>query len=134
MPSVVLTTDDVIEAFCKMLEPGIKKNALPVAVNKYGVDILYKKDDASMIMFHFVTLEDFEIELALDMMELQRGGKEYLHHLYGLLCDQTVQARAVRQEDSTITIHTGSHKEKTKESAEPPKLKPTVAAHNEVMH
>ena len=119
-----------------MLEPGVKKNALPVAVNRYGVDILYKKDDPSLIMFHFITLEDFEIELAMDLMELQRRGKEYLDHLYGLMCDQVEQARKVRQEESSITIHnTGSHVAKKAEKQAASVLKPTVAAHNnEVVH
>jgi len=134
MPVVELSTDDVVEAFCRMLEPGILKGALPREdCNRYGVDVLYSKSDKAKIMFHFVTLEQFEVNLELDMMELQNRGKEYLDHLYGLLCDQTAQARKVRQEENSIVIHTGSHSEKTK-PAKLPELKPTVAAHNEVIH
>ena len=145
MPIVELTTDDVIESFCKMLEPGINKNALPVAVNKYGVDIIYNRKDPALIMFHFVTKESFEINLVLDMYELEKRGKEYLEHLYGLMCDQVEQARMVKQEEGAITIHTGSHTEKQKKlngakitsgptTDELPKLKESVVAHNEVMH
>ena len=48
------------------------------------------------------------------MMELQRRGKEYLDHLYGLLCDQTMLAREERQKADTITIYnTGSYIDKS---------------------
>jgi hypothetical protein len=122
MGKVVVSTDDVIDAFCRMLEPGIKKNALPKQdCNKYGVDVLYKKSDPYQIMFHFVTLENFEVNLVLDLMELQKRGKEYLDHLYGLLCDQTEQARKVKQENGRVDIQL-------------PPMKKSAAAHNEAFH
>lgn len=119
-----------------MLEPGIKKGVLPREdCNRYGVDVIYNKTDEALIMFHFITLEDFEINLILDMMELQAKGKEYLDHLYGLMCDQVVEARKVRQKENTITIHnTGSHVAKKAGNQELPKLTSTEAAHNEVIH
>lgn len=140
MPQVILSTDDVIEAFCKMLEPGIDKTRLNVAVNRYGVDVIYNRKDPSLIMFHFVSKELFEFNIVLDMKELERRGKEYLDHLFGLMCDQVEQARKVKQEEGEITIHTGSHAAKKTatpshgDSASPPKLKESVAAHNEVFH
>jgi len=138
MPKVEVSTDDVVEAFCKMLEPGIQKNVLPAEdCNRYGVDVLYSKKDPTLIMFHFVTKDMLEVNLELDMMELQRRGKEYLDHLYGLLCHQTEEARKVRQEENTITIYnTGSHVAKEAEADPPelPELKPAIKAHNEVFH
>lgn len=123
MTSVTISSDEVVEAFCKMLEPGVKKGVLPREdCNKYGVDVLYSKGDASQIMFHFVTLEYLEINLIMDLMELQHRGKEYLDHLYGLMCDQVEQAREFRdKEDREILDLTTP-------------LKPTVAAHNEAIH
>ena len=115
MTKVTLSTDDVVEAFCKMLEPGVKKGVLPREdCNKYGIDVLHNKRDASLIMFHFVTADMLEVNLELDMMELQRLGKEYLDHLYGLLCDQSMKAREERQNADTITIYnTGSYVDKS---------------------
>lgn len=122
MSKVEVSSDDIVEAFCRMLEPGIKKNALPGHdCNRYGVDVLYRKSDPYQIMFHFVTLENFEVNLVLDLIELQKRGKEYLDHLYGLLCDQTEQARKVRQENGRVDIQL-------------PAMKRTAAAHNEVFH
>jgi len=133
---VTLSTDDVVEAFCKMLEKGIRKDRLPREdCNRYGVDVLYHKTDASLIMFHFITLDDLEVNLELDMIKLQRRGKEYLDHLFGLLCDQAEQARQQRQEADTVTIYMPSEdRDSTKEAGpatkELPALKPTVVAHN----
>lgn len=139
MSVVELTSDDVVEAFCKMLDKGARKDCLPREdTNRYGIDVLYSKSDAAKIMFHFITLDYLEVNLELDLMEFQKRGKEYMEHLYGLLCDQSEQARQQRQEANTITIHTGSHTDKKKNgkevTGEPPKLKETVAAHNEVFH
>lgn len=139
MSRVEVTTDDVVEAFCKMLEPGVQKNVLPREdCNKYDIDVLYNKKDQSLIMFHFVTKDMLEVNLELDLMELQSRGKEYLDHLYGLLCDQTQEARKVRQEENSITIYnTGSHVDKAAKDEEPakvPELKPAIKAHNEVFH
>ena len=130
MPKVTLSTDDVVEAFCKMLEPGVKKGVLPAEdCNKYGVDILYKKNDASLIQFHFITADMLEVNIELDMMELQRRGKEYLDHLYGLLCDQTMMAREERQKANTITIYnTGSHVDKADKAKKPMIFKPKETA------
>ena len=130
MPKVTLSTDDVIEAFCRMLEPGIKKGVLPPEdCNKYGVDVLYNKKDASLLQFHFITADMLEVNLELDMMELQRRGKEYLDHLYGLLCDQTMLAREERQKDNTITIwNTGSHVDKADKAKKPSIFKPKETA------
>lgn len=131
MASVTLSSDEVIEAFCKMLAPGVKKGVLPPEdCNKYGIDVLTRRSDAAQIMFHFITLEDFEINLVLDLIELQARGKEYLTHLYGLLCDQVVQARGQRQEEGKIVIYEGPKTRK----AEFPALKPSVVAHNEAIH
>ena len=112
--NIELSTDDVVEAFCKMLEPGVKKGVLPAEdCNKYGIDVLYHKRDQALIMFHFVTMDMLEVNLELDLIRLQQEGKAYLDFLYGLLCDQTQEARKVRQEDNTITLYnTGSHVEK----------------------
>ena len=122
MAKVTLSTDDIVEAFCKMLEPGVRKNALPQEdCNKYGVDVLYKKSDASMIMFHFITLDNLEVNLEMDLMELQRRGKEYFEHLYGLLCDQTEMARKERQKDNLLTLRM-------------PPLKKSVVAHNRAIN
>jgi len=136
MPEVTLTVDDVVDAFCQMLEPGIRKNVLPREdCNKYGVDVLRRKSDPYQIMYHFITLDGLEVNLIMDLKELEKRGREYLDHLYGLLCDQTEQARKVRQDDNKITIYnTGSKVQKDAKSAEPPKLKPLVSAHNEVIH
>ena len=138
MPRVEISTDDVVEAFCKMLEPGVKKHVLPDEdCNRYGIDVLYNTKDSALIMFHFVTLDMLEVNLELDLMELSRRGKEYLDHLYGLLCDQTQEARRVRQEENTITIYnTGSHVAKEAEDNPPelPELKPAIKAHNRVFH
>lgn len=136
MPKVTLQTDDVIDAFCRMLEPGIAKGVLRLPVNRYGVDIIYNKTDPALIMFHFVTREMFEINMVMDLKELERRGKEYLDHLMGLLCDQVEQARKVKQESEGVTIHTGSFKAKQAEEKTDslPKLKDTVAAFNEVIH
>ena len=135
MSQVTLTTDDVVEAFCRMLEPGVKKGVLPREdCNRYGIDVLYHKKDDALIMFHFITKDMLEVNLELDLMELQRRGKEYLDHLYGILCDQTEQARKVRQEENSITIHsTGSHVAKQAQTAELPPLKQSVAAHNDAL-
>jgi hypothetical protein len=134
MAKVTLSTDDVTEAFCKMLEKGIRKDVLPREdCNKYGVDMLYSRSDDAKLMFHFITLDYLEVNLELDMIEMQRRGTEYLEHLYGLLCDQTEQAREQRQEANTVTIHTGSHADK-QPVAELPALKPAVIAHNEALH
>ena len=130
MAKVELLTDDVVEAFCKMLEPGIRKDALPREdCNKYGVDVLHRKSDQAQIMFHFVTLEDFEINLVMDLIELQNRGKEYLEHLYGLMCDQVEQARTARieQEKQGVMILPSN-------TNDLPNLKKSVAAHNEVLH
>lgn len=115
MTKVTLSTDDVVEAFCKMLEPGVKKGVLPAEdCNRYGIDVLHNKRDISLIMFHFITADMLEVNLELDMMELQKRGKEYLDHLYGLLCDQTMMAREERQKADTITIwNTGSYVDKS---------------------
>ena len=115
MTKVNVSTDEVVEAFCKMLEPGVKKGVLPGEdCNKYGIDVLRNKKDISLIMFHFITLDMLEVNLELDMMELQSRGKEYLDHLYGLLCDQTMMAREERQKADTITIYnTGSYVDKS---------------------
>ena len=121
MPKVELSTDDVIDAFCRMLEPGIRKNVLPQEdCNKYGVDVLYSKSDPSKFMMHFVTADMLEVNLEIDMMELQRRGKEYMDHIYGLLCDQTQVAREERQKEDTITIYnTGSHVDKAEKAKKP---------------
>jgi hypothetical protein len=132
---VELSTDDIVDAFCRMLEKGVRKDALPREdCNKYGVDVLYNKRDKSLLMFHFVTLDYLEVNLEMDLIELQRRGKEYMEHLYGLLCDQTEKARQQRQEANSITIHTGSSYEKKKAENNPPKIKESVKAHNEVIH
>lgn len=138
MPKVEITSDDVVEAFCKMLEPGVNKNVLPPEdCNRYGIDVLYNKKDQSLIMFHFITADMLEVNIELDLLRLEREGKPYLDHLYGLLCDQTQEARKVRQEENTITIYnTGSHVAKESEEADPPELpelKPDIKAHNEAM-
>ena len=138
MSRVEISTDDVVEAFCKMLEPGVQKNVLPACdTNRYGIDVLYNKRDQALIMFHFVTKDMLEVNLELDMLRLEREGKAYLDHLYGLLCDQTEQARKVRQEENSITIYnTGSHVAKDAADNPPklPELKPAIKAHNEVFH
>lgn len=115
MTKITVSTDEVTEAFCKMLEPGVKKGVLPREdCNRYGIDVLHNKKDPSLIMFHFVTADMLEVNLELDMMELQVKGKEYLDHLYGLLCDQSMKAREERQKADTITIYnTGSYKDKS---------------------
>ena len=130
MSKVVLSSDEVVESFCRMLEPGIKKNVLPGEdCNKYGVDMLYNKKDPSLLMFHFITVDMLEVNMELDMMELQRRGKEYLDHLYGLLCDQTMKAREERQKDNTITIYnTGSHVDKAEKAKKPVIFKPKKVA------
>lgn len=114
MSTVELSTDDIVEAFCKMLEKGVKKNVLPAEdCNKYGVDVLRNKKDPSLIMFHFITMDMLEVNIEMDLLRLQREGKAYLDHLYGLLCDQSMKAREERQRADTITIwNTGSHKYK----------------------
>ena len=138
MPKVEVTTDDVVESFCKMLEPGVRKDRLPPEdCNRYGIDVLYNKRTLGLIMFHFVTLDDLEVNLELDMLRLQAEGKPYLDHLYGLLCDQTEEARKVRQQENQITIYnTGSHAAKQAEANPPklPELKPAITAHNKVFH
>lgn len=139
MPTVEVSTDEVVEAFCKMLEPGVQKNMLPAEdCNRYGIDVLYNRTDQALIMFHFVTKDMLEVNLELDMMRLQAEGKAYLDHLYGLLCHQTEEARKVRQEENSITIYnTGSHVAKDDEDEKPaelPELKPGIKAHNEVFH
>lgn len=139
MPLVEVSTDEVVESFCRMLEPGIKKHVLPAEdCNRYGVDVLYNRKDTSLIMFHFVTLDMLEVNLELDLMQLQSRGKEYLDHLYGLLCHQTEEARKVRQEENSITIYnTGSHAAKQAESElepELPELKTSIKEHNKVFH
>ena len=138
MSKIEITSDDVVEAFCKMLEPGIQKHVLPPEdCNKYGVDVLYNKKDQALIMFHFVTLDMLEVNIELDLLKLQADGKGYLDHLYGLLCHQTEEARKVRQEENTITIYnTGSHVAKEAEENPPelPELKPAIKAHNTVYH
>lgn len=135
---IEVSTDEVVEAFCKMLEKGVRKDVLPPEdCNRYGIDVLYNKKDKALIMFHFVTLDMLEVNLELDMLRLQREGKAYLDHLYGLLCDQTEEARKVRQEENTITIYnTGSHvaKEAADNPPKLPELKPAIKAHNEVFH
>ncbi len=130
MPNVTLSTDDIVEAFCKMLEPGVKKNVLPREdCNKYGIDVLFNKKDASLIMFHFITADMLEVNLEMDLMELQSRGKEYLDHLYGLLCDQTMKAREERQRDNTITIwNTGSHVDKADKKKKADIFKPKSSA------
>lgn len=140
MSKVTISTDEAVEAFCKMLEPGVKKGVLPPEdCNRYGIDVLRNKHDISMVMFHFVTLDMLEVNIELDMMELQRRGKEYLDHLYGLLCDQSEMARKERQEANTITIYnTGSFldKENKKKQVDTavPEAKKTASAVNEVLH
>ena len=139
MTTIEITSDDVVEAFCKMLEPGVKKNVLPAEdCNRYGIDVLYNTKDKALIMFHFVTKDMLEVNLELDMLQLQRDGKAYLDHLYGLLCDQTQEARKVRQEENSITVYnTGSHVDKAAKDEKPakiPELKPAIKAHNEVYH
>jgi len=141
MSKIEISTDDVVEAFCKMLEPGVRKNVLPACdTNRYGIDVLYNKKDQALIMFHFVTMDMLEVNLELDMLRLEREGKPYLDHLYGLLCDQTEEARKVRQEENTITIYnTGSHADKASKDLQenppkPPEPKPLIKAHNEVYH
>jgi len=130
MSKVTLTTDDVVEAFCKMLEPGVKKHVLPEEdCNKYGVDVLHNKRDPSLIMFHFITADMLEINIEMDLMELQKRGKEYLDHLYCLLCDQSVKAREERQRDNTITIwNTGSHIDKADKAKKAEVFKPKVSS------
>lgn len=115
MSSITLTSDDVIEAFCKMLEPGIAKGVLPKEdCNRWGVDVLYNKKDPHLIMFHFVTKDMLEVNLEMDLYELKQRGKEYLDHLYGLLCDQTQMAREERQKENTIYLDQSSVKIKEK--------------------
>jgi len=130
MTKVTLSTDDVVEAFCKMLEPGVKKGGLPREdCNKYGIDVLHNKKDASLLMFHFITADMLEVNLELDMMELQLKGKAYLDHLYGLLCHQTQEARKVRQEENTITIwNTGSYVDKAEKAKKTMIFKPKDTA------
>jgi hypothetical protein len=126
MTSITLTTDDIVEAFCKMLEPGVKKGVLPREdCNKYGVDVLHNKKDPSLIMFHFITADMLEVNIEMDLMKLQKDGKDYLDHLYGLLCDQTMMAREERQKADTITIwNTGSHVHKKDKKKQAEVFKP----------
>jgi len=84
--------------------------------------VLTNKKDPSLLMFHFVTTDRLEVNYEIDMMRLGREGKAYIDHWMGLLLDQLEQARKFRQaEEKPIEIYTG-------------KLKPSVIAHNEVLH
>ncbi|HFD86872.1 MAG TPA: hypothetical protein ENJ35_04255 [Gammaproteobacteria bacterium] len=130
MSKVELSTDDVIEAFCRMLEPSIKKGVLPIEdCNKYGVDVLYNKRDASLLQFHFITRDMLEVNLQMDLMELQRDGKAYLDRLMLILSDQLPKARKQRQEENQLTLNTP-----TENKPALPSLRPTVEAHNKVYH
>jgi len=123
MPTVEISRDEVIDAFCQMVEPIVRKGVLPAEdCNKYGVDVLTNKKDPSLLMFHFVTTDRLEVNYEIDMMRLGREGKAYIDHWMGLLLDQLEQARKFRKaEEKPIEIYTG-------------KLKPSVIAHNEVLH
>lgn len=103
MSSVELNTYEVEEAFCKMLEPMVRKGVLPVEdCNRYGIDVLRNKADPYQLMFHFITLDMLEVNQVMDLLRLQDEGKDYLDHLMDLLMYQLEEARAVTHNE---TVH-----------------------------
>ena len=106
MAKVELSLNDIEDAVSRMLAPSVRKGALPVATNKYGIEVPRNRDDPFLMLFHFVTLDDFEVFLEFDCKRLEREGTAYIDHVAGLLRDQIVQAHKVRQENEAPRFRT----------------------------
>lgn len=122
---------DIAETMSKTFERHglVKKGMLPDA-NQWGVDVLYSKSNAGLMMFHWITPDLLEINLEFDMFELKKQGKVYIESRYELINMQLAAAREERQRDQSIIIHNST----------PPKPKPlnqaisTAVAGNETVH
>lgn len=106
MTLIELSVDEIVGAFSEMLANGIQKDVLPSQdTNKYGIDVLRHKRNPYLLMFHFITVDGLEVNLEFDVNAFQAEGKHYLDHLYGLLCDQTEEARRVRDESASTSVY-----------------------------
>lgn len=100
-----VSIDEVVTAVCRMLEPIAKKGVLPDE-NRYGIDVAYHKQQAGLLMFHFVTEDLLEVNLEFDMLELQRDGRRYIDSRAELISMQLREARKERQRENSIELQT----------------------------
>jgi len=123
-----VSRDEIVEAVSKMLEPIARKGVL-ACENRWGIDVLYKKSDPAVIMFHFVTQDLLEVNLEFDILELERRGREYMDSRVELILDQLEKARAERQRENQLVLNT----HRPVESAAPPKPTGLASAVHDVV-
>lgn len=97
--------DHIINTFSKKLAPYIKKGVLDHE-NRWGIDVLFNKTalEKGLLMFHFITKDNLEIELEFDLRRLKQDGKKYFNEVMEIFLAQTEAAREERQAHSAITL------------------------------
>lgn len=99
-------TGDIIDSFSAVLGRFAAKGKLPKECkeNKWGIDVMYSHKYAGMVMFHFITKDDLEVELPFLFSELNEKGRVYLDERIEILISQLDEARKERASYSTIYL------------------------------
>lgn len=98
-------TDGIVDAFCTLLSPYVKKGMMEHE-NEYGIDVLFNRTDKGLLMFRFISKEELEIQLPLELDRLAKEGRDYLHGRIELLEAMIPKALEERQKDQTIYLDT----------------------------
>lgn len=91
-----IDTQDVVKAMTTALSSIAARGKLPGS-GPTGVAVLYHKQEAGRLMFHFVTEDDLEVKLDFDMLELAKQGRAYIDSRMEIIITNLRDAREERR-------------------------------------
>lgn len=105
MSKIEFTLGEIRDAVISMLQPIVLQGALPAYIKTdRGVETFHNKDDATKLLFHFVSRDRLEVEFVFECMQFAAEGPAYLQQTLKNLTEKLALAKQRRYEDNLLDI------------------------------